>query len=121
MVATFVVKPEAFMQSIISFSRQMAACVKRNSNFILRPSRLRFRPMGVYFGACRGDSARESSEKCQVIAPCVVGFDLLDHKRTEHAFGSRVRVRGQYQRKHPDDCPRTGALVCHFPMAPDRV
>jgi hypothetical protein len=77
--------------------------------------------MVLYFEACLGDSGRESSEKYRVIVPRVFGSDLLDYKRIEHAFASRVRVRGQYQRQHSDDCPRAGALVCQFLMAPDRA
>jgi hypothetical protein len=64
--------------------------------------------MVLIFVACLGDSGRESSEKYRVIVPRVVGSDLLDHKRIEHAVASRVRVKGQYQRQHPDDCPRQG-------------
>src|SRR6266481_6248572 len=57
--------------------------------------------MVLYFWAYFEESGRESSEKCRVIALRVVGSDLLDHKRIEHAFASRVRGRGQYQRHLP--------------------
>ena len=55
MLATFIVQPEAFMQPIISLIAKLAAPVKRNSNFIIMPSRLGFRPMVLYFEACLGD------------------------------------------------------------------
>jgi hypothetical protein len=95
--------------------------IKKNFSFIITPSRLRFRPIVLYFEACLGDSGRESSEKYRVIVPRVFDSDLLDHKRIEHAFASRVRVRDHYQCQHSDDCPRAGALVCQFLMAPDRA
>ena len=104
-VATFVVKREAFMQPIISPIAKTATAHQGDSTFIITPSRLRFRPILLYFEACLGDSGRESSEKYRVIVPRVFGSDLLDYKRIEHAFASRVRVRGHYQRQHSDDCP----------------
>jgi hypothetical protein len=114
MVATFIIKSEAFMREIFSNYPKQLFRMKRNSSFIITPLRLRFRPMGLYFGACRGDSGKESSEKYRVIAPRVVDSDLLDHRRIEHVFASRVRVRGQYQRQHSDDCPLAGTLVSQF-------
>ncbi len=52
MVATFVVKPEAFMQPILSLIAKIATPREGNSNFIIMPSRLGFRPMVLYFEAC---------------------------------------------------------------------
>ena len=95
--------------------------MKGNSSFIITPSRLRFRPIVLYFEACLGDSGRESSEKYRVIVPRAAGFDLLDHKRIEHAVASRVRVTGRYPRQPPDDCPRAEALVCQFVLPPDQA
>jgi len=109
------------MESIIFSIAEMAASSEVNSNFIIRPAGLRFMPLVLYFWAWPGDSGKESSEKYRVIAPRVVGFDLLDHKRTEHGFASRVRVRDQQQNQLPDDCPRARALVFQFLMARDRV
>jgi hypothetical protein len=109
------------MQRIIFLIAKMAALRKRNSNFSITPPGRRFRRDVLYFWACPGDIGRESNEKYRVIAPRVVGSDLLDRKQTEHAFASRVRVKGQYQHQLPDDCPRTGALVCQSLMAPDQA
>jgi hypothetical protein len=109
------------MQPNISPIAKTATAHEGNSNFIITPSCLRFRPMVLYFETCLGDSGRESSEKYRVIVPPVFGSDLLDDKRIERAFALRVRVRGQYQRQHPDDCPRAGALVCQVLMAPGRA
>src|SRR5215475_6517789 len=100
---------------------EMAASREVNSNFIIRPDGLRFRPLVPYFWALPEDSGKESNEKYRVIAPCVVGSDLLDHKRTEHAFASRVRVRDQQQNQFPDDCPQARALIFQFLMERDRV
>ena len=94
MAITFIVKPEAFMQPIISMIAKRGLYVQRNSNFIIKPYRLRFRPMVLHFCACPGDSGRESIEKYRVIALRVVGSDLLDRKRIERAFASRDRVKG---------------------------
>src|SRR6266436_8328148 len=104
MVVAFVVKPEAFMQLIILQSPKSLFRVKRNSNLINMPHGFRFRPTVLYFGTCPEDSGRESSGKYRVIVPPVVGSDLPDHKRTEHAFASRVPVIGHYQRQLADDC-----------------
>ena len=96
MVVTFVIKPQAFMQPIISLIARIATPREGNSNFIIMPPGLEFRPMVLYFEACLGDIGRESSEKSRVIVPRVFGSDLLDHKRIEHAFSSRVRVKAHY-------------------------
>src|SRR5262245_1852299 len=107
------------MQRIIFQIQNGCFAWNENSTFIIMPSGLRFRPMVLYFWAPRGDTGRESSEKYRVNGPRVVGSDSLDHKRTECAFASRVRVRGRYQSQHPDGCPRIEALVGQFLMAPD--
>ena len=77
--------------------------------------------MVIYFGAPRGGSGKESIEKYRVIVPRVVGSDLLDDKRTERAFASRVRVRDQQQHRLPDDYQKAGALVFQFLMVRGRV
>jgi hypothetical protein len=69
MVATFVVKPEAFMQPILSNRQDSYSPVKGNSNFIIMPSRLGFRPVVLYFEACLGDIVPASSEKYRAILP----------------------------------------------------
>lgn len=120
-VVVFVVKPEAFMQLIILQSPKSVLRANRHSNLIIMPPGFRFRPTVLYFWTCPEDSGRESNGKYRVIGPPVVGSDLSDHKRTEHAFASRVPVIGRYQRQLPDDCRRTRTRVCHFLMASDRA
>ena len=109
------------MHPIISLIAKWLLPVKRTSNFIMTPSRLRFRPMVLYFEACLGDSGRESSEKYRVIVPRVFDSDLLDRKRIEHAAAARVRVRDQYPRQYSGDCPGAGALAYQFLLAPDQA
>ena len=116
-----VVSPEAFMKLIIFQSPKSLVRVKRNSNVIIIPSGVRFRPTVLDFWTCPEDSGRESSGKYRVIVLPVVGSDLSDRKRTEHAFASRFRVIGRYQRQLPDDCQRARARVCHFLMTFDRA
>ena len=63
MVTTFVIKPQAFMQPIISLIARMATSREANSNFLIVPPSLEFRPMVLYFEACLGDIVPASSEK----------------------------------------------------------
>src|SRR5258705_11481921 len=99
----------------------MAAAMTRDSTALLGHSGLKFRPKVLYFWTPRGDTGRESSEKYRANGQRVAGSDSLVHKRTEHAFASRVRVRDQQQHQLPDDCQQARALVFRFRMAPDRV
>ena len=69
MVATFVVKPEAFMQPIIFLIAKMATLREGEFQLHYHASRLRFRPMVLYFEACLGDIVPASSEKYRGILP----------------------------------------------------
>jgi uncharacterized membrane-anchored protein len=80
------------MQLLISLTAKTAAHSQRKLQFIITPSRLRFRPMVLYFWAYLVDNGKESSEKYQVIVPRAAGSDLPDRRRIEHAVASHVRV-----------------------------
>ena len=109
------------MERIISLIVKSLLAAKQDSNVNITPRGLRFRPAVLYFWAYPADSGRELTEKYRVIAPRVAGSDLRDRKRIEHAFASRVRVRGQRQCHLPDDYTRKGTLVYQFLMAPGRA